>query len=208
MRMEKDPPDLTPGEIKEALARPDSFGYFGDDTDRMFVTWALGPVIEHRDSGLLDRSNAAVLKRELGKHPEWSDDWRITEASHWAVGHVDHLSYRVIDDSGKATPIARFIKEWFRYLRDVYPVADEDHWGQLESDASYTWIKQEAPREASRLGFIVPDDVDGDTLADRLMTWWGDHRCTALESVDDQGASPSGDDYRAAFEGCGFAHEE
>lgn len=207
--MDKEPPDLTPDEIDKALARPDSFGYFGgkdDEADgvRMFDTWALGPVIEHRDSGLLDKSNAAVLKRELEKRPEWEDDWRITPCNHWAVGWVDHLSYRVIESEEypTVTPIARFLKEWFRYLREEYPIADEDHWSMLEMEATGEWLSQEGPREASALGFKLPDDWYG-----RVTDWWDAHDSSALESCDDQGACPSRDQWRAAFEGCGFQRE-
>lgn len=198
----KDPPDLTPDEIKRALSRPDSFAYFGDEKS-MFESWALGPVIEHRDSGLVDRSNARVLRRELAKHPEWSDDYRIESASHWAVGHVTHLSYRVIDAEGKATPIARFVRAWFKRLADEYPIADDDDHSTLEWETSMDWIDQEGPRMADRLGFKLPDE-----WFCPVKDWWDANRPNALENVDDHGASPSDDDWRAAFEGCGFAREE
>lgn len=197
----QDPPDLTPADIEEALARPPSFAYFGDEGE-IFKTWALGPVIVHRDSGLIDQSNARVLKRELEKRAEWADLWRVESCSHWAVGHVDHLSYRVVGDDGKATPIARFLKEWFRILKEEYPIADEDDYSALETDATGEWLSQEGPRKASALGFVLPDDWYG-----RVTDWWDANDSRALENVDDHGASPSRDQWRKAFEGCSFAKE-
>lgn len=152
MRLNLDEITLTPEEIKKALARPSDFGYFGKD-DGMFETWALGPVIEHRESDALERSNAEALKRYLATMPELANDWRITGCSHWAVGHVDHLSYRVVNDEGKPTRMAQIVKGWFAYLRDVYPIADEDLFSEYEQeDADQTW--KNCYREADRIEFI------------------------------------------------------
>jgi hypothetical protein len=134
-----DDEDLTEKEITDALQRPRDFGYFNDVDDGMFVTWSLGPIIETRDSDCLERCNAEALRRYLATMPELADDWRITPCSHWAVGHVDHLSYRVIKD-GKASKMARIVKAWFHYLDKVHPVADEDLLTEMEhEEAQEVW---------------------------------------------------------------------
>lgn len=143
---------VSPEEIRKALSRPSDFGYFGEKDDGMFDTWALGPVIVHRDSDALARSNAEALRRYLATLPELDEDWRITGASHWAVGHVDHLSYRVIDAEGKPTRMAKIVKAWFKALDD-YPVADEDLWTEYEDkEAQETWTN--CYSDADRLEFI------------------------------------------------------
>lgn len=202
MRLSHDPQvELSKDEITKILARPKDFGYFGDN-EEMFETWTLGPVIEHRDSGFIDRSNAEALRRFLAKDETLADDYTIAEANHWAVGHCTHLSYRVVDADGAPSRIARIIKAWFAALAD-YPIADEDLHYEMECEASWEWIKQDGPRVASRLGYVLPADWQC-----KVDQWWSEHRCGALESRDDQGASPDEDDYEAAFEALGFVKEE
>jgi hypothetical protein len=139
--------------VKDALARPDSFLMWNDDP-RMFVTWSLGPVIETRDSDSIQRSNAIALKKELEEY----SGWEIHGCSHWAVGHVDHLSFKVLckakpDDTEylvpsrpgyKLTKIARFIKKWFDDLEE-FPIADEDALSNLELEESLEAIEKQSP---------------------------------------------------------------
>lgn len=193
--------EITAAEITKLLERPPSFAYFGDDKDRMFVDWTLGPVIRHRDSGLLDRSNARVLIRHLEADPTLADDWRVTECSHWAVGHVDHLSYRVKESDGSPTRVARVIRAFYDALKD-YPVADDDDYSTLEYETAQDWFEQEGPRQAKSHGFILPDDWQC-----KVDQWWQANDCSALENRDDQGACPDDEQWLAAFEGCGFERE-
>ncbi len=127
--------EVTEKEIGQALERPSDFGYFGEDKDLMFVTWSLGPVIETRDSDVLTRANAEALKRHLRSDPTLEKDWRIVGCSHWAVGHVDHLSFRALtkplDKGGKPTRIFRIVMEWFDGLRECL-VADESLYSEME----------------------------------------------------------------------------
>lgn len=200
----KAPTDLDESKLvtwaKESLHRPGSFGYFGDDKDRMFVTWSLGPVIEHRDSGISDKSNAKALKDFLESDPSLEEEWKITGCSHWAVGWVDHLSFHAVDDSGAPTRIARILFAWFDYLKNEYPIADESLYAEMESEAGTKWIEEEGPRVAHRLGYQLPEDWCG-----RVLEWFDTNNPGALESVDDQGAAPSEDDFTEAFDDLGFA---
>lgn len=152
--------------VGDALRRPDSFAMFDDDP-KMFVTWSLGPVIEHRDSDSIQRANAIALKKALEEDPELKG-WRIIGCSHWAVGHVDHLAFQVLTKMTKEemdlvaehktpatghmvlsrpgfklTRIALFVKQWFDNLEE-YPIADEDELGKLELEESLETIQQQA----------------------------------------------------------------
>src|SRR5687768_9241519 len=50
----------------------------------------------HRDSGLLDQSNASVIAKAMQPFAEGKDPDLVFEShSHWAVGHVDGFSIRV-----------------------------------------------------------------------------------------------------------------
>lgn len=138
--MKLDLAEVTPADIKQALARPDSFAYFGDEKE-LFKTWALGPVILTRDSDLITQSNATILKQKLEDMPEIADDWKIEKATHWACGWVEHLSYRVVKEDGSSTVVARFLASWFKALDD-YPIADEMHLGELESEAEWKYTTE------------------------------------------------------------------
>jgi hypothetical protein len=142
-----DEAEVSEEDTREALRRPNDFGYMGDN-DQMFVTWALGPVIRHRDSDCLQESNAAALEKHLESDPTLADDWTITGCGHWAVGWVDHLSYRAVEADGKtATRIARVLRAWFAALDD-YPIADEDDFSRREQEeADRVWQDCYSPVE-------------------------------------------------------------
>ena len=112
--------DITEKDIKEALSRPSYFGYHGNLP--LFETWSLGPVIRTRDSNLLEESNANELEKLLEKDESLEDEWDIVGANHWAVGWVDHLAFRVVDENGEPTRIFRIVKGWFDFLRKVYRI--------------------------------------------------------------------------------------
>lgn len=193
-----------PSWLKDIVSRPPNFGYSGDN-DQMFETWSLGPVIETRDSTLLDKANAAALKRFLDSDSSLTNQWSIEHCRHWAVGWVDHLSFRVYEDEEQTKPtrIARILFAWFAYLEDHYPVADEDLYSEMESEATHKWLKQEGRHQAARLDYVLPDD-----WYERVVDWWDTHDQSALENRDDNGACPSDEQWRAAFEGCEFKKEE
>ena len=185
---------LTPTEIAEALARPRDFGYMGGNPE-MFHTWSLGPVILTRDSRLLDQSNARVLKKRLEESPEWADDYTIASAGHWAVGWVEHLSYRVVDSDGKPTAIAKFLKAWDKALRD-YPIADESDYSELESEAEWENV-MEVTRQ-------MLANHDGPELTDKIVSdvlqWLNEAYPSGLENLDDQGFYPSDEDVTEALQ--------
>lgn len=164
--------DITQERIDEVLERPSDFGYWGGN-DEMFETWTLGPVIRTRDSSLLEQSNADALEKSLADAVEagkFSDeDFEITGANHWAVGWVDHLSFRAAEGdewitsprSGgsvyrerEATAIFHWITEWFDALSD-YPVADEEDFSRREWEYA---LEAMDDMFGSKLRDDVPDD--------------------------------------------------
>lgn len=157
--------------ISDALERPGSFGLWREHPryDEMFQTWSLGPVIETRDSDVLDRANAEALRRHLATDPTLADDWYLTEANHWAVGWVTHLSFRVVDPDGTPSRMARVVREWFDALAD-YPIANESLHSEMECEAAEEWWRQYQERETRRevtkylqanLDTADPDIVNG-----------------------------------------------
>ncbi|MFA6132402.1 MAG: hypothetical protein WC869_00145 [Phycisphaerae bacterium] len=147
--------------VNDALRRPDSFALWEDDP-KWFSTWSLGPVFKHRDSDNIQLANAESLIEHLEADKTLDGTWEIVGCSHWAVGHVDHLAFQVIEKCGRAVPkstelgytinrpgfrltrIARVIKQWFDDL-EAYPVADDAKLSQIEFEASLEAIQQQSP---------------------------------------------------------------
>ncbi len=168
--------------VDDALRRPDSFALF-ESKPKLFKTWSLGPVIRHRDSDIIQRCNATAMLEELEKNHR---DWELIGCSHWAVGHVDHLSFLVLArmtaaeellvaenkalTSGWAVPsrpgfklsrVAMFVKKWFEDL-EQYPIADETALGQLELEESLEAINDQACSALRHTGLELNDKLPDD----------------------------------------------
>ena len=89
----------------------------------------IGPVGRHRDSEALDNSNFEVIYEDL--KTRFPDSVDVVHFGHWAVGWVEEIAY----DPGNADLVAA-IEEWREKL-DNYPVADEEHYSQLEWDENH-----------------------------------------------------------------------
>lgn len=183
--------------LKRAVERPSSFLYSGGQ-EGMFDTWSLGEVIRHRDSDLLAQSNAdALLKMLEEDFPELSDDWHISGCNHWAVGWVEHLSFRALNEDGTPTPIFYVIQAWFDSLAD-YCVADEEDYSRREYEATvenYTFegyngdLKDDAP----------------ETWAYDVYGWFSDNdRYDCIENMDGQGGWASKEQITEALEALGY----
>lgn len=85
----------------------------------------------HRDANTLNRSNWAVLLKRLGGE---SETVQIERASHWAVGWLERIVIKP-DASDKITIAETALAEI-----ENYPILDEMHFSDLESDeASRIW---------------------------------------------------------------------
>lgn len=111
------------------------FGYHGDldlaGHSAGAGLWGFTGIDVHRDSDALDRSNFDVISKDLlARFPV---DCEVMHASHWAVGWVDQLLVKWTSKTGVITLAGLAVLEWQDTLSD-YPVADEDHYFELDSE--------------------------------------------------------------------------
>jgi len=172
------------------------FVWFRDSEITDADQWAV-IYTHHRDSGLLDQSNAAVIRRSLVPFTEGDDPDVVFEShSHWAVGHIDGFSVRVFRD-GTITDAFRTYHELAVRIDD-YPILDESDYSERELEATFANITDAAWRLKN--DFELPEDWESD-----VFSWLSDHNDRALENTDDQGGYPDEDALRDAFEALGFA---
>lgn len=181
----------------EALKRPSEFGYFGDN-EELFETWSLGICIENRDSRLREKANASSIKSILKADSSLEEDWEITGCRHWAVGWVDHLTFRVVDADGEISRIARVIKGIFDALSE-YPVLDDELYSEMEYDATIVNIGDHYPGSSS-LKEDVPED-----WPTKMYRWWMDNdEWSAIDDHDDGGGYPSEEQFEECARALGF----
>jgi hypothetical protein len=169
---------------REALARPDSFGYSGELP--LFESWGLTFSV-HRDSDALERSNFRRIREDIGEHADvlarmsGAEDATAEQyvdtvsCSHWAVGWMDHLAVRVlIDPDGEITPenitpVFKAATDIAVDLRDEYPAYDEDDLSDVESEDHYeTWTNVTWPDYRSTVA--ERDNLPEDLVSSDLDT--------------------------------------
>lgn len=173
----------------------DSFCWFRadelDDADNWSVVYT-----HHRDSRLLDQSNAAAIAEALSTFTERDDPDIVVEShSHWAVGHVDGFSIRVFR-TGQITDAFRVYHELVEQLAD-YPILNEDDYSNREYEATLENIADSAWRLKHE--FELPEGWESE-----VYSWLSDHNCSAIENRDDQGGYPKEEDLKAALLALGY----
>ncbi|WP_013627318.1 hypothetical protein [Rubinisphaera brasiliensis] len=154
----------------------------------------------HRDSGLLDQSNAKQIRQALEPFTEGDDPDVVMEShSHWAVGHIDGFSLRVFK-GGEITEAFRTFHNLMEAMA-AYPILDESHYSELEHEATYENIDHAAWK--IKQDYKLPEDWQW-----QVFDWLSENRDSALENVDDQGGWPDDDDLQAAFDALGFERIE
>lgn len=130
---------------------PDS--YFGFDPVGDYILYA-----RNRDSSILSESNWFSIQKELedlvknlpkpetrykkgyyGEDEELPSAWLYTwTASHWAVGWIEYLMVR------KDAPQELLEKadEIYHFLKNQYPIWDENDYDARQDDAIYQWWKE------------------------------------------------------------------
>jgi len=179
--------------------RFESFAWFRNAELEKPGDWTI-VYIEHRDSRLLDRSNALVFRKALAPFSESNDPDVVFEShSHFAVGHIDGFSLRVFKN-GEITEAFRVYHRLVERM-DGYPILDEDDYSQRELDATF----ENLPIAVGSLKheFSLPED-----WVDQTYGWLSENRENALENRDDQGGWPEQEDFLAAFSGLGFERVE
>ncbi len=162
-----------------------------DDSENWAVIYS-----HHRDSGLLDQSNAAIIRKALLPFTDTDEPDVVFEShSHWAVGYVDGFSLRVFK-RGRVTKAFKIYHELGRRM-DEYPILDESDYSEREFEATLeniplaTWKLKDT--------YALPNDWQSD-----VYSWLSEHRCNALENTDDQGGWPDEEDLEEAFVGLGY----
>jgi hypothetical protein len=175
----------------------DSFAWHRqpDDAD----TWAIF-YTHHRDSGILDQSNAAAIEAALTPFTEGDDPNVVFESHfHWAVGHIDGFSIRVY----RRGRITKAFKAYHALAErmDNYPVLNESDYCDREYEATI----ENLPNAAWKLKreYELPEGWEG-----AVFDWFANNDCSAIESRDDQGGYPSEEQLRKAFEALGYQQLE
>lgn len=155
----------------------------------------------HRDSGLLDQSNAAFIAKALKPFTE-SDDADVVaeDHHHWAVGTISGFSIRVFDRQGEITEAFAKYHELAEAM-DLYPILDELDYSDREYEATVENIADAAWRLKNE--FDLPEGWEYE-----VYSWLSDHRSGEVENVDDQGGYPSEAALREAFAALNFAAVE
>ena len=159
-----------------------------DDAENWAIVYT-----HHRDSGLLDQSNAAVIAKAL--EPYQDTDVIAEHHGHWAVGFIDGYAIRVFKD-GKITQAFKIYHELAQALTE-YPVLDEQDYSQRELEATLDNIGDAA--RLLDLDYDLPTDWESE-----VFSWLWDNNQAAVENRDDQGGYPRDTDLQDAFVALGY----
>lgn len=159
-----------------------------DDADQFCIIYT-----RHRDSGLLDQSNAEAIRQKM--EPFLDHDVIEQHHRHWAVGWVDGFAIRVYR-RGRITKAFRTWHDLQTRLTD-YPLLDkDDHFSRcyeatIENIADAAWrVKRD---------YDLPKGWEV-----RVYHWLADHDLSEIEDADDRGGYPSEEALRRAFDGLGY----
>lgn len=136
---------------REALTRPDSFGYSGDLP--LFDTWGI-MFSQDASSDALARSNYRRILEDLRRVAAMVTDdpeeyVQEIHCRHWLVGWMDHILVKVMRDGDESperanafvpsniTTVFQWAASIAVRLRDEYPVYDEFDYSDLESEEDW-----------------------------------------------------------------------
>jgi len=143
----------------------------------------------HRDSGLIDQSNAEAITNAL--KPFLGKDIIAEHHNHWACGWVDGCSIRVFR-RGHITRAFRAYHEIAQRLAN-YPILDEVDYSNREYEATIENLTDAAWKLKHE--FELPEGWE-----QSVYDWFSEHDCSAIENSDDQGGYPTEEQLRGAFE--------
>lgn len=127
--------------------------------------------LSHRDSDCRGESNAAsllaIMREEHGDNE--GETWREECHGHWAVGHVDVLTFKALtcdaSEGGVATPEAITLHGICAALEE-YPVLDDEDCSQREYDCALEMI---------HAAVRFPEDPPCEEWAEEVFSWLFDH---------------------------------
>ena len=175
--------EVSEKDIEDALNRPDSFAYYGDNED-MFKTWGITGPGMHRDSDCLQISNYETIKADLEKR--FPDDVEVICSSHWLVGWSDQIAVRVIDEDGEPTPCFEAVLEWNAALED-YPVADEEDFSRREYEDFLETVENISPSFRNYKGdeYEVIDNLPEDWASEIRSYLFEYHNISTSDEITD-----------------------
>lgn len=189
-----------PLDPKVLLARPNDFGVLCSDPPdwikALFSTWAIGPVIGNRDENLYEVINRAVILEKLLADPVHKDRWELFEAGHWAVGHVTHLSYQVLEGDGVTiTPTAYLVNRLIKHAETVVCLDIPRYLKRLKDDS----ISNIDTALSRLLEKKLPKD-----LAKRVFNWLSKNDLEEVRFSSGQSIDPEEPILRKALAGLGY----
>ena len=171
------------------------FAWFREKDIESPDDWAI-IYTHHRDSGLLDQSNAEAIAEAMQPFSDGDDPDVVFESHHhWAVGHIDGFSIRVFKDE-KITEAFRTYHDLQARLAD-YPILDEDDYSYREYEATLENITDAAWRLKNQ--YELPDGWESE-----VYCWLSDHDQGEIENRDDRAGYPSEKALRRAFQALGY----
>jgi len=155
----------------------DSFAWFNkpEDSD----DWAIF-YTNHRDSDSIARSNASVIAKLM----EGFDESEVIaeDHNHWAVGWIKGYAIRCLVDGEPTQAIAKW-KEIQDRLKE-YPVLNEEHLSQLESEEVWRYLVGEvgyALRKCERTSKVCSGDPEDAYIASEVYRWLDENEPGQLE---------------------------
>ena len=173
--------------IQESADTPD-FYYTGDLP--LGKTWGM-TFSKSRDSGLVEVSNFETIEKDLEER--FGDDVTIERFNHWAVGWVERIMVRMLNDDGTVTSAGMAVLDWRERLDD-YPLADEEDHSRREYEATIENIKDAASVDEGEAG--------------KIYDWLSEHEDMELVPSDDRGAWPSDESLHQAKLALGLEEPE
>lgn len=147
----------------------------------------------HRNSGLIDSSNATVIEKALRPYTcrRRDPDVVAERHSHWLCGWIEGYSIRVFKRDRITAAFAKY-HELAERLAE-YSLLDENDFVRREREASMENLT--IAGIGLRGEYELPEDWTG-----RVWRWFTGNDPAAIESRDDRGGYPSEDQLRRAFE--------
>lgn len=173
---------------QEALRRPEDFGYNGELP--LFQTWGLAPFTTHRDADDLQHSNFECIERDLVA--AFPGDVNVERFRHFAVGWIDHLLVKVVDEQGGITPAFRRVMEIQARLLQQPVYDQEDYQSRLDYEEEEE-EEEEVVAPAQEYWCDIFDDLFYQRSSPPMMLAEEDHRETLADDImrllDDSGGS-------------------
>lgn len=166
-----------------------------DESDNWAILYT-----HHRDSGLLDQSNAEAIRKAILPFADTENPDVVFEShSHWAVGSIEGFSIRVFRD-GTITDAFTKYHELVERMTN-YPILDEADYSSREYEATVQNIGSAAWK--LKHDFELPEGWE-----EEVYSWFSENRYSAIENSDDQGGYPSEDELTEAFDALGYEQLE